>query len=325
MGYTAMPSEGWLPVMVPGAPAAWAELARPVWHPAPGRAFCPGGGLCPPWLCGERQPGPDVGAGGPAGSARPIKKTRLSLAPGWTPLPRRASLTGRGIFSAAPRWPTPWESLAATGCESFYRGEVAEKIAAFSAATGGWLTREDLAAYKPQWVEPITTRYRGYDVYELPPNGHGITVLMALNILEGLEMGRDKDDPITWHHMIEALKLAFADAKTYVADPRYMRTRVEDLLSPAYAQSAGLWWAPGPWNPSRATPTAAAPSISAPPTARATWSLTSRATTGLRLWRGCARHRHRPQRRGNNFTLDENHFNCLAPAKSPTTPSSLAS
>ena len=98
---------------------------------------------------------------------------------------------------------------------------------------GGFLSKEDLAAFYPEWVQPLTTDYHGYTVCEIPPNGHGITVLMALNILKGLEPTHDLFTET--HRQIEAMKLAFTDAQRYVADPRYMTVSPEQLLSAEYA------------------------------------------------------------------------------------------
>jgi hypothetical protein len=91
-----------------------------------------------------------------------------------------------------------------------------------------------LAAYQPEWVEPISVNYRGYDVWELPPNGHGLVTLLALNILQGIEFAQ-KEVADTYHQQIEAIKLAFADGLKYIADPRQMRIGVADLLTAAYA------------------------------------------------------------------------------------------
>ena len=123
--------------------------------------------------------------------------------------------------------------LADSYCESLYRGELAAKIVEFSNATGGYVTLEDFADYHPEWQEPIHINYRGYDVWEMPPNGHGITALMALNILKGFDFP-EKNCGETYHKQIEAMKLAFADGMKYIADPRYMRTKVEELLSDEY-------------------------------------------------------------------------------------------
>ena len=109
-----------------------------------------------------------------------------------------------------------------------------ERIVAHSRATGGYFCEDDFKNYHPEWVEPITQDYRGYTVCEIPPNGHGITVLMALGMLNGLSLPEKREDADYYHKVMEAIKLAFADTKTYVADPRYMKTKVSELLSPDY-------------------------------------------------------------------------------------------
>lgn len=121
------------------------------------------------------------------------------------------------------------KEIGKTNAECIYRGEIAYKIDRFMKEHKGYLSKDDLNDYYPQWVEPIKTNYRGYDIYEIPPNGHGITVLMALNILENFE-----DSNL--HFQIESLKLAFADTKKYVADIKYMRTSIEEMLSKEYSQ-----------------------------------------------------------------------------------------
>ena len=128
------------------------------------------------------------------------------------------------------------QQIAETMAEAFYRGEIAERIDGFSRKYGGFLRAQDLAGYEPEWVEPIGTEYRGLEVWEIPPNGQGIVALMALNILKGFEFApEEKNSPLTWHRQIEALKLAFADAQSYVTDPKHMQVSVEDLLSAAWA------------------------------------------------------------------------------------------
>ena len=124
------------------------------------------------------------------------------------------------------------QDIADTNAESFYRGNLADQIAAYSDKFGGWITKEDLENYQPDWVDPVSVNYRGYDVWELPPNGQGIVALMALNILRNFEPSRG--DVASFHREIEALKLAFADGQRYIADPRHMEVSVADLLSPAY-------------------------------------------------------------------------------------------
>ena len=235
LGYSAMPDSGWLPVMVPGAPAAWAEINRRFGRLSLAELFAPA---------------VDYAENGFAVScnvariweeeavrfAREYKNDPALFAPWRDSFTKNGEPYREGDIFRCPDMAATLRELAATGCESYYRGALMSKIVDFSRQTGGYLSEDDFTGYRPRWVEPISTRYRGCDVYELPPNGHGITVLMALNILEGMQLG-ERDDPETWHKLIEALKLAFIDAQTYVADPRFMRTRVADLLSPGYAAS----------------------------------------------------------------------------------------
>ena len=114
--------------------------------------------------------------------------------------------------------------------------ELAARIDAYSRESGGLLRGEDLAAYAPRWVAPVHTSFRGCEVWELPPNGQGMTALLALNLLEALPLaGAGEVDKL--HMMMEAMKLAFADALHYIADPAYMRVSPEDLLSKEYARA----------------------------------------------------------------------------------------
>ena len=119
--------------------------------------------------------------------------------------------------------------------QSFYRGELAEKIVGEVERLGGFLSLDDLKAFEPRYVDPISTNYKGIDIWEIPPNGHGISVLMALNILSEMKI-KDREDPKTLHKIIEAIKLSLTDAKTYVADPEKMQIEVERLLSCDYAR-----------------------------------------------------------------------------------------
>ncbi len=129
------------------------------------------------------------------------------------------------------------EAIARGGGEAFYRGEVAQRILRCSAEEGGVHTTADLAEYRPEWVTPLTTNYRGWDVYEIPPNSQGIAALVMLNILESFplaEYGRATADSL--HVMIEAKKLAYADMQRHIGDPRFSQIPVEAMLSKAYAR-----------------------------------------------------------------------------------------
>jgi len=130
-----------------------------------------------------------------------------------------------------------FRKIAEGGRDVFYRGEIAEAIAAFCRENGGLITMQDLSDYTSTWVTPISTNYRGYDVYECPPNSQGLIVLIALNILEAYDLkslGHNSSEYL--HLLIEAMKLAFADANRYVADPDFLDIPLENLLSKSYAE-----------------------------------------------------------------------------------------
>ncbi len=126
--------------------------------------------------------------------------------------------------------------LASEGCDAFYRGEIARRIVQFSQENEGFLDLKDFASHTTEWVEPIRTDYRGYTMLELPPNGQGITALLALNILEGFDLSAMEYGSAAYYHLlIEATKQAYADRNRYVADPAFAQVPVEGLLSKAYA------------------------------------------------------------------------------------------
>ncbi|MSU73294.1 MAG: gamma-glutamyltransferase [Opitutus sp.] len=122
------------------------------------------------------------------------------------------------------------------GRDGFYRGEIADRIDAFMRASGGYLRKADFVKHTSTWVEPASVNYRGYDVYELPPNSQGIAALQMLNILEGFDLRRmGSNSPDALHLMIEAKKLAFEDRAKYYADPAFARIPLAGLLSKDYA------------------------------------------------------------------------------------------
>lgn len=128
------------------------------------------------------------------------------------------------------------KEVADGGKRAFYEGKIAEAIAAIVQQAGGCLTVEDLAAHVSTWEEPILTTYRGYQVYECPPNGQGLAALLALNLLEGFDLAALEAEGIDRLHLeIEALRLAFADTRWYVSDPQFTDIPTSELLSKAYA------------------------------------------------------------------------------------------
>ena len=130
-----------------------------------------------------------------------------------------------------------YEAIAQGGRDAFYRGEIARKIVAFSESNGGYFTMPDFEDHTSVWVEPVTTSYRGFDVWEIPPNSSGIVALLMLNLLEGYDiaaMGHNSAETI--HVMTEAKKLAFADRDRYVADADANTLPTAELISKAYAE-----------------------------------------------------------------------------------------
>jgi gamma-glutamyltranspeptidase/glutathione hydrolase len=128
------------------------------------------------------------------------------------------------------------------GRDAFYKGAIASAIVAKVQANGGVMNMKDLEEFQSEWVEPITTNYHGYDIYQLPPPGQGFAALEMLNILEvcvpklGFNLGRlGPADPMYWHLLIEAKKLAYADLNAYNADPKFVQVPVDKLLSKTYA------------------------------------------------------------------------------------------
>ncbi|MBB5207934.1 gamma-glutamyltransferase [Chiayiivirga flava] len=164
---------------------------------------------------------------------------RLAKWPGFT---EQFTIDGR-----APRTGEVWknpnlaktlETIANGGRDAFYTGTIARTIDAYFRANDGFLRYEDLAAHRGEWVEPVSTNYRGYDVWELPPNGQGIAALQMLNILEGYDLkGYGFGSVEHMHLMTEAKKLAFADRARWYADPAFQDVNIGKLISKPYAES----------------------------------------------------------------------------------------
>ena len=130
-----------------------------------------------------------------------------------------------------------YEKIATGGRDAFYKGDIARSIAEYMKKQGGFLSYDDLASHTSEWIEPVSTNYKGYDVWELPPNGQGIAALQILNVLEQLDvegMGFGSEQYI--HSFVEAKKLAFEDRAKYYADPAFNKIPVDWLISKEYAQ-----------------------------------------------------------------------------------------
>jgi len=221
-----------------------------------------------------------------------------------------------------PEFAGTLQTLAEQGYDAFYEGDVGRQIAACVQAAGGVLTQADLIDYRAEWVEPISIEYRnGFSFHEIPPNGQGLTALLALNIVRGFDLpalGYGTAD--TYHTLIEAIKLAFADAHTYIADPRQAAVPLSGLLSDAYSAERQSLIAnhqsldPMPGRPPRHGDTVYL-TVADGDGNMVSWiqslymgfgcGLTA-GTTGVQL-----------QNRGANFTLEPGHLNEVAPGKRP--------
>jgi gamma-glutamyltranspeptidase / glutathione hydrolase len=227
-GFNMIPSRGVLPVSVPGCVDAWFTL-----HAKFGKL--PMKRLLQPTIDYAREGFPltQLIAYYWAASVRILGDQpgtlRETFAPG-------GIVPKEGERFRNPDLAHTLELIAEGGRDAFYEGAIAEAIDAFMRENGGFLRREDLAAHRSEWVEPVSVRYRGYDVFELPPNTQGIAALQMLNILEGFPLHeRPFGDPQNLHWMIEAKKLAFEDRARFYADPSFSRIPLEGLLSKEYA------------------------------------------------------------------------------------------
>jgi gamma-glutamyltranspeptidase/glutathione hydrolase len=135
-----------------------------------------------------------------------------------------------------PALAASYREIAEQGSDAFYHGRIAHDIVAFSERNGGLLTLRDFADNAPTWIDPVSTNYRGYDVWELPPPGQGIAALQMLNILDAYDLAAlGHNSPEYWHLLVEAKKLAFADRARFYADPDFARGPIEELISKPYA------------------------------------------------------------------------------------------
>ena len=227
----------------------------------------------------------------------------------------------KGDIFKNPALANTLEKIAKGGREEFYKGSIAKTIAAFMKEQGGFLSYEDMERHHSEWVDPVSTNYRGYDVWELPPNGQGTAALQMLNILEAYnikDMGFGSAEYI--HHFIEAKKLAFEDRAKYYADPAFYDIPMETLLSKDYAAERRKLI-----NPERASRSYPAGKIEQGNTIYMTVADKDGNMVSLiqSNYRGMGSGMCPPglgfilQDRGELFTLEEGHANVYAPGKRP--------
>ena len=223
----AMPMRGWDTVTTPGAVAGWVALSQRFGKLPFADLFEPAIELA------ERGHGVGRIVADKWARQAPLLKDQPGFAATFLPRGRAPEPGERFVFSEAG---ATLRRIALTKGEAYYRGEIAEALVAHSSANGGSMTLSDLADFRPEWVTPIRKDFAGHTVHEIPPNGQGIAALMALGMLDKLDLGRlPVDSAESQHLQIEAMKLAFADTYRWVADARFMtEVSAADLLSDGY-------------------------------------------------------------------------------------------
>jgi gamma-glutamyltranspeptidase/glutathione hydrolase len=307
-----IPQRGWDSVTVPGMVAGWlalsekfgklpfADLLEPAIELA-GRGHLVATVVQHKWA-----------------AAIPLLKNQPGFAQAFMPHGRAPQVGELFVFQEAAR---SLSRIAESRGEAFYRGELAQAMVRHAREHGGSMTADDLASFQPEWVTPIRKDYAGYTLHEIPPNGQGIAALIALGIVDKLDISRYPLDSVdSQHAQIEAMKLAFADTYRWVADSRYMtEVSAQDLLDDGYlAARAKLI------DMKRATDFA-----HGTPPKGGTIYLTAADESGMMVsfiqsnYMGFGSGVVVPgtgislQNRGHSFTLDPRHPNCVAPGKRP--------
>lgn len=314
MGLDHIPTHGMIPITIPGTPKGWVELSKrfgklPLKEVlAPAIDYANNGFPISPTLGYHWQQAFEI-----------YKKTlKDDMFQSW-------------FDTFAPNGKPPqvgelWLSkdhantlslIADTKSEAFYHGELTKKIIEFSNSNGGFLSYEDFSEFDIEWVKPISINYKGYDVYELPPNGQGIIALMALSMLND-DSFESRENTETFHHQIEALKLSFADGFNYLADHHAMTIDVDQLLSKTYLKQRRQKIESHASDPVYGDPVKGGTVYLC--TADQDGNMVSYIqsnymgfgsgivipTTGIAM-----------QNRGHNFSFDESHVNALGPRKKP--------
>src|SRR5437867_4542848 len=225
-----IPPIGMLPISVPGTVDAWAELHKKFGRLklsddlAPAIRYAEEGFPVTELIAYYWSFGPRIYKGLPGA----FLETYTLDGKGRTP--------AKGDIFKNPALAETLGLIGEKGRDAFYKGDIADKIDTFMQANGGFLRKADFEKHASTWVDPVSTNFRGYDVFELPPNGQGVATLQILNILEGVDLrAMGRNSPETLHAMIEAKKIAWADRAKYYADPDFAKIPLTGLLSKSYA------------------------------------------------------------------------------------------
>lgn len=311
-GYTSIPAHGPLPVSVPGAVDGWSALhgrwGKLKWSRLFDAAIA---------YAQDGFPVTEL-----ISYYLNLSGKTLSKYPGFKEVYMPTGhMPAKGDIFKNPALARTYRRIANEGPDVFYKGEIAHAISSYMTQQGGFLSYDDLATHTGEWVKPVSTNYRGYDVWELPPNGQGIAALQILNILEQYDiraMGFGSVDYI--HLFTEAKKLAFADRAKYYADMDFVNIPVDKLISKAYAKERATYI-----NMARAAKSTEPGILNTPETIY----LTVADAQGMMVsliqsnYRGMGSGMTPPdlgfvlQDRGELFSLDSTHYNVFAPGKRP--------
>lgn len=232
-GYEKIPKRGWIPVTVPGQPKAWAELNKRFGKLSLEEVLKP--------AITYAEEGFPVSAPVSFLWNKYVKKDPLDFGNDhcfdewYRVFTKNGEPYQFGDIVKFKDHANTLRLIGKTNADAFYKGELADKIDAQSKRDGGFIRKEDLEDYEVEWVDPISVNYKGYDVWEIPPNGQGIVALIALNILKNFDF-KEKDNVETYHKQFEAIKIAFEDALATVSDPKEMKVDYHYYLSDEYGK-----------------------------------------------------------------------------------------
>jgi len=314
--YGALPDFHPYTVTVPGAPRAWADLSERFGRLPLSKVLAPAIRIAESGY----PVAPLTAEWWQVGAAVQLSKHRHGgelMIDGRGPRP--------GELMRLPSLASSLRILAEEGSRPFYEGRIAERIVRAVAEAGGVLSLDDLQTHSSEWTTPISVEYRGARVWECPPNGHGLAVLLALGILRHLDIqDHPANDPMRYHLLIEAMRLAFADTARCVADPAFAQAPLDELLSDDYSQARARLV-----NLDRANRSPMPGGYSMPNPGRDTvyFAVVDAEGNGCSFINsnfmgfgtgivpeGCG---YALQNRGRGFSLDAGHANCLAPRKRP--------
>ncbi len=232
-GYQTMPEKGWIPVTIPGQPKAWAallerfgkltlkEVLQPAIHYAEnGYALSPT--LSHLW---DKYVSKNIDEYKKSSQFNEWIKT----------FTKNGEPYQFGEIVKLPNHAKTLRLIAESNAKEFYEGEIAKQIVKQCKRDGGYIEEDDLKEYDIEWVEPVSVNYHGYDIWEIPPNGQGLTALMTLNILKNFQFDK-KDCTDTYHKQFEAMKMAFADAFDIITDPKNMKRDFHEYLNDDYGK-----------------------------------------------------------------------------------------